>query len=234
MSLPSATFADVHALDSSDSQVRKDLRTHLEVLTVLAAVFVAQAALPDKDWSRIFQVLLQTSALILTLRLGTLNRPVIIIGRVVVVLAVLTAIVIAVSDLGRVSTLFVNLVVVALAPVAILKSIIAHRQISWATVVGAISIYVSIGLFFACFHQVVFEFNDAAYVTTNGLLQPATFQYFSFITLTTVGFGDVVAVTDLARTMVAIEAVIGQIFLVTVVALVVGNLGRTRGARLPD
>ena len=218
----------MHALDSSDSQVRKDLRTHLEVLAILVTVFIAQAALPDEDWSRVVQVFLQTLALVLTLRLGTLSRPVVIVGRVAVVIALLTALAIVFSDSGNIGMLFVNLIVVALAPVAILRSIIAHRQISWATVVGAISIYISIGLFFACFHQIVFEFNDAAYVVSQGKLQSASFQYFSFITLTTVGFGDVVATTDLARTMVALEAVIGQIFLVTIVALVVGNLGRTR------
>ncbi len=210
------------------SRSRSDLRTHLEVLLVLAVIFVTQAALPDKDWSRSVQLILQALALVLTLRLGTLSRPVMIGGRIVVALAILTAIIIPITDLGRGAMLFVNLVVVALAPVAILRSIIAHRQISWGTVAGAISFYVCIGLFFACFHQIVYEFNDNAFLVANGTLKPATFQYFSFITLTTVGFGDVVAVSDLARTMVALEAVIGQIFLVTVVALVVGNIGRTR------
>jgi hypothetical protein len=42
-----------------------------------------------------------------------------------------------------------------------------------------------------------------------------------------------VAVSDLARAMVALEALIGQIYLVTIVALVVSNIGRTREGRLP-
>jgi hypothetical protein len=53
-------------------------------------------------------------------------------------------------------------------------------------------------------------------------------QYFSIVTLTTVGFGDITAVSGVARTLVALEALIGQIYLVTVVAVVVGHLGVAR------
>ena len=215
----------------STAAVRRDLRTHLEVLVILSAIFITQAALPDENWSRAVQIVLQAVALTLTLRLGTLSRPVVAIGRVVVIVAVVTGIVTVFFDGGRGVMLFVNLVLVALAPIAILRAIRAHHQITWATVVGAISIFLCIGLFFACLHQIIYELDDNAFVVANGELHPATFQYFSFITLTTVGFGDVLAVSNFARTMTALQAIIGQIFLVTVVALVVGNIGRTRQNR---
>jgi voltage-gated potassium channel Kch len=54
--------------------------------------------------------------------------------------------------------------------------------------------------------------------------EPNDFLYFSFATLTTVGYGDLVAATDLGRSLAISEALIGQIYLVTVVALIVGNL----------
>jgi hypothetical protein len=50
--------------------------------------------------------------------------------------------------------------------------------------------------------------------------------YFSFTTLTTAGFGDLTARTDLGHTLTVFEALIGQIYLVTVVSLIVSNLGR--------
>ncbi len=50
--------------------------------------------------------------------------------------------------------------------------------------------------------------------------------YFSFTTLTTVGYGDLVARSDLGHTLAVFEALIGQIYLVTVVSLIVSNLGR--------
>ena len=55
--------------------------------------------------------------------------------------------------------------------------------------------------------------------------------YFSFTTLTTVGYGDLTARTDLGHTLAVFEALIGQIYLVTVVSLIVSNLGRARPNR---
>jgi hypothetical protein len=52
--------------------------------------------------------------------------------------------------------------------------------------------------------------------------------YFSFTTLATVGYGDFVARTDLGHTLAISEALIGQIYLVTVVSLIISNLRRPR------
>ena len=52
--------------------------------------------------------------------------------------------------------------------------------------------------------------------------------YFSFTTLTTVGYGDLTAASNLGHTLAMSEALVGQIYLVTVVSLIVGNLGLRR------
>ena len=57
------------------------------------------------------------------------------------------------------------------------------------------------------------------------------FLYFSLITLTTTGYGDLAARTSLGRMLAATEALTGQVYLVTVVAVLVGNIGRVRPAR---
>ena len=54
------------------------------------------------------------------------------------------------------------------------------------------------------------------------------FLYFSFVTMTTVGYGDLTAAGDLGRMLAVTEALIGQLYLVTVVALVIGNIGQER------
>jgi hypothetical protein len=62
----------------------------------------------------------------------------------------------------------------------------------------------------------------------------ADYQYFSFVTLTTTGYGDLTAAGNLGRSFAVLEALTGQIYLVTIVALLVSNLrGRPRD-RAPD
>ena len=55
-------------------------------------------------------------------------------------------------------------------------------------------------------------------------------MYFSFTSLTTLGYGDFTARTNLGHTLSVSEALVGQIYLVTIVSLIVANLGRSRPA----
>jgi hypothetical protein len=57
------------------------------------------------------------------------------------------------------------------------------------------------------------------------------YLYFSYVTLTTVGYGDLTARGDAGRMLAVCEALLGQLYLVTVLALLVGNVGRPRPRR---
>jgi hypothetical protein len=128
------------------------------------------------------------------------------------------------------ATLVTNALLVAIGPpavaVGILRDLRSTGQVRFAAVMGVLSFYMLLGMMFAfgygaidaLAHQPVFADGVAA--------NASTCLYFSFTTLTTVGFGDVVAATDLGRTMAVFEALLGQIYLVTVVSLIVSNLGR--------
>ena len=58
---------------------------------------------------------------------------------------------------------------------------------------------------------------------TTRAAQPVAYLYFSYTTLTTVGFGDLTAGTDLGRMLAVVEALMGQLYLVTVVAFIVAT-----------
>ena len=62
----------------------------------------------------------------------------------------------------------------------------------------------------------------------------ASYLYFAYVTLTTVGYGDLTASGNLGRALAVLDALLGQIYLVTVVALLVSRLGRTRLADNTD
>jgi hypothetical protein len=211
------------------SNIDADFAHQAQVLLMLFAVFVAQAGLPDTAGAMVIKVSMQAVALLLIVRLGTLRRGVAIGVTTIALIGVAIALVGWLFGAQPEILLVVDLVLVAAAPFAVFRSVTQHRNISMATVMGAISLFLLIGLFFASVHHLIYQFDSNAYTVSAGQLEASTFQYFSFITLTTVGFGDVLAVTNFTRMLVAMEAVLGQVFLVTVVALVVGNLGRARG-----
>lgn len=127
---------------------------------------------------------------------------------------------------GQVS-LALEVLLAGFAPVAIGSRLMKHPQVDGHTVAGALCIYLLVGLFFA----LVYGLLDR-YVSGGALAGPAAgsvqYVYFSFVTLTTLGYGDVTPTIDVARLVAILEALLGQLYLVTVVALIVGNIGRKR------
>jgi len=110
---------------------------------------------------------------------------------------------------------------------AIVRRMGTHFRISGQTILAAICIYLMIGLLFASSFSAI----DAA--TGQFFADPtahsaADFLYFSYATMTTVGYGDLIARGDVARLFAITDALCGQVYLVTVVALIVGNFGRER------
>jgi hypothetical protein len=112
------------------------------------------------------------------------------------------------------------LALASLAPIVIVRRLIHHRTVTTGTLLGAISAFLLIPIAF-CY---AFLSIDAAQATPFfGQAQPSTsFMYFSLSTLTTVGYGDLTAVTPFARLVSTAEAVSGQVYLVTFVAMLVG------------
>lgn len=111
---------------------------------------------------------------------------------------------------------------------AIVRRIGAHPRVDSATILGALCIYLLIGMFFASLFGTVAALGDAPFFVGRAAPRFVDFLYFSFVTMTTVGYGDLTAATDLGRMLAISEAVIGQLYLVSVVALVIGNVGRER------
>jgi hypothetical protein len=111
--------------------------------------------------------------------------------------------------------------------------VLRHRVVTMQTVFGALSAYLLIGFMFAAL------FTAAATLTTTPLFangepaDPDGIQYFAFITLTTTGYGDLTPAGQPGRSLAVLEALAGQIFLVTLVARLVSVLGtdRRRSAR---
>jgi Ion channel len=111
---------------------------------------------------------------------------------------------------------------------AILRRIRTHPQVSLVTVYAVLAIYLLVGLSFAYLFLTIGTATGQAFFAGHTDVVPADYIYFSFITITTVGFGDFVPATRLGEMLTASEAIIGQLYLVSVVSLVIGNFGRAR------
>lgn len=119
--------------------------------------------------------------------------------------------------LGRPSVLWVAVAV--LSPLVVLRRILSHKVITAQTVAGALAVYLFIAI---AFNYMFLEVQRLGSGEFFGVAESTTsFMYYSLVTITTVGYGDLAAVSDLGRFLSTAEAIIGQIFLVTIVARMV-------------
>lgn len=110
----------------------------------------------------------------------------------------------------------------------VVARVLRHEVITLQTVFGALSAYLLIGFMFAALYAVTATWVRAPFFAGGDPANSANLQYFSFVTLTTTGYGDLTAAGTLGRTLAVMEALLGQIFLVTLVARLVSVFGTTR------
>jgi hypothetical protein len=200
------------------------------LLALIATSLAFQLAVPVADWSRLGTVVVEGATLILALRTSRV-RPLFVRVAAAVVAVAFVASVIAVlggGDVGSDSTILTNLLLVGLAPVAIavgvVRNIREERVVTVATMFGVLCIYLLLGMFFAFVYGTIDALGSTELFAEHVDPTQADFLYFSFTTLTTTGYGDLTAATGLGRAVAITEALIGQVYLVTVVAAIVSNL----------
>jgi hypothetical protein len=102
-----------------------------------------------------------------------------------------------------------------------INRVLHHRRVTWETVLGALCAYVLIGLLFAFVFLAVDDFRGAPFFAQPGPHDQGEFLYFSFVALTTLGFGDLSPSEGLPQALTVLEALVGSVFLVTLVARLV-------------
>ncbi len=116
-------------------------------------------------------------------------------------------------------------ILLMITPVLMVRRLALRPRITFDTVAGAIAAYVQMGLFFASLFHFVSLLTGESFFSETGVADSMDYMFFSFVTLTTLGYGDLTPGTDTGQMLSVIEALLGQVFLITVVALTVGNLG---------
>jgi Ion channel len=121
-----------------------------------------------------------------------------------------------------------NGLLIALAPPAVIvgvyRNLRATRTVTVTVVAGVLCLYLLLGLFFSSVYIAIQNLGGAPFFANGAAAVSSRAVYFSFVTMTTVGYGDYTARSNLGHTIAISEALIGQIYLVTVVAAIVGRL----------
>jgi hypothetical protein len=169
------------------------------------------------------RIVLLALTVLLAFHTSRVSRRIMVAVRVGVTVAVLAAIVVAIAG-GDQANGAVNLltsILVFTSTVAIGWRILHHQHVSGETIAGAVCIYVLIGMIFALFDYGLQLASGSSFFAQSGHHGLPDFAYFSYITMATVGYGDLTPASGLPRTMSVLDALVGQIFLVVLLARLV-------------
>ena len=204
------------------------------VLLLVVVSFVVQAAAPDTDATRLVATWLQAATLVAAVQAAGASHRLVRLAALLAALAAVGATLAAVLG-GSVKTNTIALataLLVGVAPLVLAAGLIRDLRttmtVTLQTLSGVLAIYLLLGMFFSFAYSVIDAFSDQPFFAELNDPNRSDFLYFSYTTLTTTGYGDLTAALNFGRTMAVIEALIGQIYLVTIVALIVSNMGPRR------
>jgi Ion channel len=150
--------------------------------------------------------------------------------RIVLLAAIAIPVVAALAgggDAARLSGAVLGLALAVVVPPVIALHIARSPVITFRLVLGALVIYLMFGLAYAYLYPTLADIGGAPIFVQTPDPSVAAYVYFSYTTLTTVGYGDLTMSGDLMRMIAISEALVGQLYLVSAVAVLAGNLGRS-------
>jgi hypothetical protein len=221
------------AVPDHEEPVRQPQFRYPAVLVLMLAAVVFLIAAPSANWSRAVGVALEGFVLVLTVatsraRESVRQRRAGAIGLVMVAAVTLIGLGIA----PRWLTFAVAIAVTAGIPIAMgrgLLRLLSRDGVTFNAVAGSLAIYLSTGLIFAWIAGLIADVSGSAlYFAQHTDGSQGDKVYFSFTVLTTTGFGDFTPATPAGHAVAVIEMLVGQLYLVTVIGLLIGNFASRR------
>jgi hypothetical protein len=115
----------------------------------------------------------------------------------------------------------VQIVLLAWAAGAVLRAVISESEVGFRTILGAISVYLIFGLLFTALYVAIDRLQGGPFFGPGSELDTGDFVFFSFTTLTTTGYGNLIPGGQPGKMFAVLEMLLGQIFLVTLIARLV-------------
>lgn len=203
---------------------------------VLALVLVTYGVSVSVDESQAAPVVLtvQLATVWLTLRTSHARRVTRLVAGAVLSLAVAGAVASLFahqpgSELGMIFILCCVLYLIA--PFSIVRHLMLRREIDVETLLGAIAAYLLIGMFFAFAYEAISQLQTAPFYGPAGHGTLSQDLFFSFVTMTTVGYGNLVPAGNPGQMLAVLEALTGQLFLVVAVGKIISSMRPRRRDR---
>lgn len=168
------------------------------------------------------QVVLFTAAALLALRNSAASRRTVRLAFAGVLVGAAIILALSLTTTTGIGIAFIWVAFVLLfAVVVIVYRVLSFGTVTLQSIYGALSAYLIIGLMFAASYAAVDHLSGGQFFAHGQPASTQTFQYFSFTTLTTLGYGDFTAAHNAGRAFAVLEALTGQVFLATLVARLV-------------
>jgi len=201
------------------------------VLLLLVVSYFCDAAFGDSTWGRVIVVFVLAAATWLALRASQVQRRGMRLAQALIPLLCVVAVaslLIGQDNVAHAVTGVISLVLVVIAPLAIAWHLSHRMDLSAETFLGAVCVYLLIAQLFATLFALLATIAGHPFFVQTSDPSAVDYIYFSFVTITTVGYGDFTSALPVGRMLAVTEAVFGQLYLITVVSLVVQNLGSRR------
>ena len=194
------------------------------LVLLMIVVTYALAVSVNAHWGASIAVVVQIATVRLALRTSQAHRSTRIASDVIAILALAWAVANVFGD-GDERILrwvfFMSGLLYFIAPFAIVRHIIFRRDVDRETMLGALCAYLFVGMAFGYTYRFLAAVQPGAFYGSHGDGTLADALFFSFVTLTTTGYGNLVPAGNPGQSFAVLEALIGQLFLVTMVGKLV-------------
>src|SRR3954471_273759 len=188
------------------------------VLVLVVAIYVLSSLVTYGGWGGVALAILTSACATLALVSAGARRPLphwsAMFGLAAVVLAVIAALGGGSATLG--ASALIQVALLAVASAEMLGAVLRESEVNFRTILGAISVYVLLGILFAYAYIAVNKLQSGPFFGQH--TQTGDFVFFSITTLSTTGYGNLVPASQPGRMLSGLEMLTGQIFLVTLIA----------------
>lgn len=205
----------------------KDSYVHLLVILIL--MFLLSPFIPhNKDYSTFpLLPLIFLAGIIFTLRTLHLRRKIFIMVTAIAIAWYVCQLLIEFFTSGdakenlKLASLAIFCLFLIISIVLMIHKMFSASEVTSDTIIGGICVYILLGFLWAIFYSIIHTIDSNAFFPTE-ITDHGSFFYFSFMTLTTVGYGDMFPINRFAKSLASLEAVFGQLYIAIFISRLVG------------